>query len=237
MKTYIITCDRQVNNSMKVYDYFFKKYWPSGKFIMLGYEQPKQKSDLIKFVSLGKDLGANKLNQQLYEYFLNLKDSQFIFTADDQPILKQVNVDLINYTEELLKNNNIIGRVGISEDNSSRPHKVISNISEDIILIENTNTTNVSTYKLSGTWSAWNREYFLLYMNRYENLWDWESKGSIESNKDDFKVMGYKPAPLLHSHLRRGGELHPNWNIGCSHYYKYDMKLEDQLKIRSIYGL
>ncbi|HIF14985.1 MAG TPA: hypothetical protein EYQ86_06595, partial [Bacteroidetes bacterium] len=33
-------------------------------------------------------------------------------------------------------------------------------------------------FKLSATWSAWNRDYFLLYLNDYKNLWDWELRGS-----------------------------------------------------------
>jgi hypothetical protein len=222
-----------------MYDYFLKKYWSTGQFIILGYEKPNYKSDLIEFVSLGEDLGPNKLNEQLYNYFLKLGESQFIFTVDDMPILKPVDVDLINYTEDLLKANANIGRVGISEDNSSRSHRVIDKLDtpDNVILLENMSVADTCNYKLSATWSAWNLEYFLLYLNKYENLWDWEYNGSIQSNKDDFKVMGFKPSPLLHSHLIKSSKWIKTWNKGCSHYYDFDMKSEDQLKVRSIYEL
>ena len=98
--------------------------------------------------------------KQIYEYFLQLDESQFIFCSDDMPVTRPIDVELIDYTEELLKTNKIIGRVGLTSDNVRRPHTEVSRISDEVSLIDNNND---AMYKLSGTWSAWNREYFLLY--------------------------------------------------------------------------
>ena len=43
-------------------------------------------------------------------------------------------------------------------------------------------------FKLSATWSAWNREYFILYLNDYKNLWEWELHGSEKSIQDNFNI-------------------------------------------------
>ena len=139
MKIYSITCDSRINQTIEMYEYFFKKYWPSADFTVLGYKEPEYKSDFIKFESLGTDLGVHFLNKQLHDYFLKLGESQFIFCVDDMPITRPIDMELIDYTEELLKNNKIIGRVGLTSDNVRRPHIEVSNISDKVSLIKNNN--------------------------------------------------------------------------------------------------
>lgn len=83
MKTYIITCDSRVDQTISLYEYFASKYWPNANITVLGYKNPTYKSNIIKFVSLGKDLGPNFLNEQLFNYFSSTKESNFIFNVDD----------------------------------------------------------------------------------------------------------------------------------------------------------
>ena len=232
MKIYIITSDSRVNKTIEMHEYFFKKYWPSADLTVLGYKKFKYKSDFIKFESLGEDLGSNFLNKQLYNYFSKLNESQFIFCVDDMPITRPIDIELINYTEELLKSNKIIGRVGLTSDNVRRPHVEVSNIFNKVNLIENNYN---AMFKLSATWSAWNREYFILYLNDYKNLWEWELHGSEKSIQDNFKILSYVPPPIRFSHLIKNGNFNPDW-YKEAFYGTIEMSREDQQKVGEIYN-
>ena len=236
MKTYIVTYKE--DETIEMYEYILKKYWPSADMTVLGHVEPKYKSNFIKYESIGPDEGSSAVNRQLYDYFSKLNEPQFIFCVDDMPVLKSVDVELINYTEELLQKNDTIGRVGLTTDNSTRPHTQISDITDKVSLIEN---ASVADYKLSATWSAWSRDYFLLYLNDYNNLWEWEINGSAKSKGDDFEILGYIPPPMIHAHMVVREKLKPNWYEGCinteigmSHI---DMSRVDQQKMKDIYNI
>ena len=137
MKIYVIASDSKIDKTIEMHEYIFQKYWSMADITVLGYTEPNYKSDFIKFESLGIDLGANALNKQLYDYFSRLNESQFIFCVDDMPVTRSVDMELINYTEELLKDNDLIGRVGLTSDNVRRPHTIVSSITDKVNLIEN----------------------------------------------------------------------------------------------------
>ena len=244
MKIYVIASDSKIDETIEMHEYIFQKYWSTADITVLGYTEPNYKSDFIKFESLGVDLGVDALNKQLYDYFSRLDESQFIFCVDDMPILKAVDIELIDYTKELLENNSTIGRIGLTADNAGRNHEIIANISDDVHLLQNLNTEVDCTYKLSATWSAWNREYFLLYLNEYNNLWEWEYHGSLKSNKDKFIILGYIPSPIIHSHMVKQGNIKWDWYKGCISPNlfsmfggKIEMTQEDQQKLKEIYNL
>ena len=69
MKTYIWTCDKLVNQTMEMVDYFFPKYWPEANVVVLGYQPPTYQSKFASFDSMGTDLGPEAICEQLYEYF------------------------------------------------------------------------------------------------------------------------------------------------------------------------
>lgn len=236
MKIFITTCDSRIDKTIELYEYCMSKYWPTSDVYILGYKQPEYKSNFINFISLGSDMGPDKLNEQLFEYFSSIEDNNFIFHVDDMPLINYVDTDIINYVRELLQNNKQIGRVGLSSDNSNRPYFEICNIDNSkYTLFENTNLVH-NTYKLSAVWSAWNREYFLLYLNEYKNLWQWEINGSSKSKSDSFKVMGLIPAPINFIHLFKQGKLKDNWFMeGVK--YKFPADKIDQDKIKTIYGI
>jgi len=232
MKIYLITSDARVNQTMETHSHFFKKYWPSADVTVLGYEPPQCDSDFIKFESLGIDMGVDFLTKQLYDYFSKIDESQFIFCVDDMPITRPIDIEFIKYTEELLKGNGVIGRIGLTSDNVRRPHILETNITDRVNLIENNYD---AMFKLSATWSAWNRDYFLLYLNDYKNLWDWELRGSKKSVQDDFRILSYVPPPMRFSHLIKHGDINPEW-YKEAYYGVEEMFYDDQQKIREIYN-
>ena len=67
MKTYICTCDKLINETMQMVDYFFPKYWPESDVIVLGYKNPSYDYKFAKFISLGKDTGSKNHCQQLFD--------------------------------------------------------------------------------------------------------------------------------------------------------------------------
>ena len=232
MKIYSVTSDVQVNQCIEMHEYFMKKYWPSAEVIVLGYKKPIYKSDFVKFDSMGTDLGIEKQMQQIYHYFLNLNENQFIFCSDDMPVTRPINLDVINYTEELLSQNKKIGRVGLTSDNVRRPHGVVAKLSDEIALIENFPN---AMYKLSGTWSAWNRDYFLMYLEDSKDFWDWEVEGSKKSIQDDFRIMSFVPPPIRISHLIKNRKFHLEW-YKEAYYGDIDMYVDDQTMVKKIFN-
>ena len=239
MKVYIITMDSRVERTMEMYDYFCKKYWPTVDFTVLGFQEPKFKADIVKFISLGIDEGPHKLNNQLYNFFKSIETDQFIFAVDDMPILEKVDANKIEYVYEILKTNSSVGRIGLTIDNADRPYEKIQDITDNSFLFRNLPMYN--GYRLSATWSAWNREYFLLYLNDYENLWQWEVDGSNRSNSDHYEVLGTVPAIITHAHLIQHGEFRHNWYMPCIKNNKYKpnfiMNNDDKNKLKQIYNL
>ena len=57
-----------------------------------------------------------------------------------------------------------------------RPHGVVAKLSDEIASYRK--FSNGPMYKLSGTWSEWNRDYFLMYLEDSKDFWDWEVEGS-----------------------------------------------------------
>ena len=97
MKICVIASDSKIDETIEMHEYIFQKYWSMADITVLGYTEPNYKSDFIKFESLGVDLGADVLNKQLYDYFSKLDESQFIFGVMDMPVLKPVDIELINF--------------------------------------------------------------------------------------------------------------------------------------------
>ncbi len=231
MKIYSVTSDKQVNQSIEMHEHFMKKYWPTADINVLGYKKPTYNSNFVKFDSMGVDMGIEKQMQQIYEYFLNLKEPQFIFCSDDMPVTRPIDLEVIDYTEELLKKNKMICRVGLTSDNVRRPHMEVAKVSDKIILIENHHN---AMYKLSGTWSAWNRDYFLLYLKDAKDFWDWEVEGSNKSIQDNFRIMSFVPPPIRISHLIKNRKFHSDW-YKEAYYGNVDMFVEDQQEVKKIF--
>lgn len=237
MKTYICTCDKLINETMEMVDYFFPKYWPESDLIVLGYKKPTYNYKFAKFISLGKDTGPNDVCKQLFNYFSKIKDQHFIIGVDDQPLVSKVNQDIINYLEEIFKINLDIGRCSITLSNAKRINSTIDTIDinkEKIRIFENHEGV---PYKLSIVYSIFNREYFLKYLMESENLWDWEINGSKKSINDGWRIIGTEPAPLDYTHLYKGGGLRADWNYSTEGIKPKFLTEEEQNILKQIYKI
>ena len=242
MNTYILTCDKTVDKTMEMVEYSFKKYFPLTNIIVLGYKTPTVKSNTIKFDSLGEDKGPNIVCKQLYDYFSKINDKHFIFCVDDMPLIEKVDIDVVSYITELLKVNTNIGRFGLTLDIASRNHESIATVDKFSIIRSIFNPNNcLYSYKLSCTYSIWNCEYFLLYLNDFDNLWDWECYGSQKSvHNDKWEILGITPGVLDHAHIFKEGRIRRTWKDSAYNNMlntKKTMVIEDQNIIKKIYNL
>jgi len=231
MNVYILTSDKLYNQTMALMSHIYKKFWPEANVIVLGYNTPEGQSDNVKFMSLGEDLGTDTVCKQLYDFFNSIDDDYFMFEVDDKPIVNTVDNTVIDYLEDLIKINNDIGRIGLTNDNITRP-KHTKTTSTDInnmsyTLFEN---TPQALYRLSTTMSIWNKEFFLKYLTSYDNLWQWE----CSNTNDKYRIVGISPAPIDFTHIYKKGKLRSDWykspHTGTTH------TPDNQRFIRDVYG-
>jgi len=237
MKTYIWTCDKLVNQTMQMVDYFFPKYWPEANIIVLGYKPPTYKSKFAKFDSMGIDEGPEAICEQLHKYFSKIEDDYFMIGVDDQPLISRVNQKLINVIESIFKLNNDVGRCSITLCNSKRANTTIETIeldSQPVRIFENVEGTE---YKLSIVYSMWNKKYFLKHLQGYTTIWDWEINASKAAVNDGWKVIGTEPAPLDYTHLFKHGGLRQDWYYSTEKPTPKYLTLEEQKILKKIYKI
>lgn len=208
MKNYILTSDKLVNKTMIMIEYFYKKYYPESKVVVLGYEEPHIKSDFVEFISLGKDEGPNIVCKTLFDFFKNVDEEYFIFEVDDKPIFKRIECKNLELILSYLKNNETIGRFGLTLDNTYRRYEVVEKV-DDLVFFKN---LEGERHKISATNSIWKRDYFLKYLNRFNNLWEWEVDSYHVSMNDGYECYGCLPAITDFVHLFKKGNLLENWN-------------------------
>ena len=237
MKTYIWTCDKLVNQTMEMVDYFFPKYWPEADVIVLGYEKPTYNYKFALFDSMGTDEGPEAICEQLFDYFSNIKDKHFIIGVDDQPLVSKVNQDIINYLENIFKLNSDIGRCSLTLSHAKRSNTTIDNVDinkENVRLFENHEGV---PYKLSIVYSMWNREYFLKHLQGYTTIWDWEINASKAAIKDGWKVIGTEPSALDYTHMFKHGGLRQDWNYSTEGLTPKYLSEEEQDFLKRVYNL
>ena len=231
INTYIMSSDKTIDSAMSMIEYSFSKYWPESNIIVLGYREPTSTYKNVKFQSLGNDLGPNKVCSQLYDFFSSCKEEQFIFGVDDMPLMEIVDNNMIEYAHELLNLNKNIGRFGLTADNASRSHALIEQVEDNQLIKSSFN----DPYKLSCTYSIWNREYFLLYLRDFENLWQLETYGSQKSIHDNWEIYSFAKGLLNHSHVFKKGQLKGNWDRSC--YTNEPLSDVDKNEMKKIYSL
>ena len=153
--------------------------------------------------------------------------------------MSTVDVDLLEISKDVCKANGDIGRFGITPCNLSRLNEVVGSFehkNEQINIVQTSEVRSHLTYKLSGCWSIWNREYFLLYLNRYDNLWQWEINGSEKSLGDGWRVVTTSKSILTYINIWKRGTLRANWtaNVWDSDDH---MDEDDIIKITQIFNL
>jgi len=232
MKLYILSFDRLINETMESTDYFFSKYWSSVDVTVLGYKEPSYVSDFIKFESLGEDIGADVVCQQLYDFFSKREDEHFMLGQPDQPLVTEVDTTLVDFLQNLVILNNDVGRCSLTLCNSTRPHNIIDVVEDAVAVIEN---IEGAEYKLSAVYSIWNKQYFLKYLEESTDLWDWEVNASSKSINDGWRIVGSVPSPIDYTHLFKRNELRSDWYYSTEPGSSNILSDEEQMKLKEIF--
>lgn len=163
----------------------YKKCWPDCPYnIYLTTNFKNYKSDIFKTLQVGKD---ESWSDMLYKSVEILEEEYILLTFDDLFFSTRINThnisDLINYA--------------ISNDvNYFQLYPSISRHTKitDKIVSKNKN----SLYRNATVWSLWKKEILMDLLDRKENAWEFEYKGSIRSNKyDKFYCVNYPAIPYI----------------------------------------
>tara|TARA_Y100000034_G_C6894705_1_gene412298 strand:+ start:1427 stop:2131 length:705 start_codon:yes stop_codon:yes gene_type:complete len=233
MKLYILSFDRLINETMKMVEFFFDRYWSTVDVTVLGYKVPDYKSDFVKFESLGKDVGVDVVCQQLYDFFSKIDDEYFMLGQPDQPLVTNVDTNLVDFLQNIVTLNDDVGRCSLTLCNSTRPHDVIDEVDE-VKVIENIEGTE---YKLSAVYSIWNKKYFLKYLEESKDLWDWEVNASAKSINDGWRIVGSVPSPIDYTHLFKRNELRSDWYYSTEPGSSNVLSDDEQNKLKEIFKI
>ena len=207
MIIYIISSDNSIH-SVEMLQYFINKYWkPNPKVVILSYNQPSnfQLAENVVVASMGVDRGYNYVNENLVNYFNNVDESHFIFSCDDFPLIRPVNIDMFNVLKQKMISEGI-SRVAMNGHVKTKPYNIIEQLDGyDIVEVSQS-----ADYRISSVWSMWSKEYFLKYLHGTSNLWEWET--DQKSKHDGDRVLGTIGANIIQAcHLFKQCKLKDNW--------------------------
>jgi len=150
----------------------YKKFWPDCPYrcyVTTNYKKPN--FDFFHFVAVEKD---NSWSDMLFKSIQQIKEEYILLTFDDLFLYKKINNnDVKNYVEYFIYNNiNYLGLYPSVSKNTEITTNIVS---------KNKN----SKYRNATVWSLWKKEVLLDLLDRDENAWEFEDKGSERSNKYD----------------------------------------------------
>jgi len=163
----------------------YKKYWedcPYGLYLTTNFKE--YKSDLFKTLKVGKD---KSWSDMLYKSVEMLEEDYILLTFDDLFLANKIDTQ------------DIASLIDYAIDNDINYFQLYSSNSKytkitDIIVSKNKN----SNYRNATVWSLWKKEILLDLLDRDENAWEFEDKGSVRSNKyDKFYCVNYPAIPYI----------------------------------------
>lgn len=195
LNMYIPTCD---DNSfvLKYFQYFFLKYWGDEINVkFLGFTKPKISfKKNFEFISLSKEQlnGAKGWSNYLIDFFNSINDDFFYFGIDDFMVVRPVDKNIIHTSINILDDK--IGRIDLQPLEWARDRKYLIPYKESngtrFFKLGNSESPFNHLYRNSGSFSIWNKKWFLKNIERNWSPWDWEILGSQKSLNDGFEVMG-----------------------------------------------
>ena len=192
---YIDTC-RTREYSLRVFLYLFDKYWPNQDLKILGYGDcipdytlpPNCEFIVMDDIQRG---GADAWCSYLNDYFSSIDDEVIIRGADDHLISDFVSVDILDNLISIINNDPSIGILNLTHGPSTRPHTIVKDYGEYNLIEfpQRTEDGNPFTYRISGNFSMWRREYLLKFLNKGWTSWDFELRGTVLSEGDGVRVL------------------------------------------------
>lgn len=210
MRIIIPTCDKYIN-VLEASKYTFDKY--GGKdfdVTVLGFVEPKFDMGSWKFVSLGVDTGPQNLSHDLWKFFETFDDEYFIYGNDDIVAVDNLDLELLNDMEDMMKKNPDIMKINVT----SAAESVYCNypLFEDKGNFQYRVVPQNADYRLSLNCSIWRTSHFKKYCKLGAGHWEWETR-NVGKN-DNAILLGTTGKHVLDfGHLYRYGNktLADNW--------------------------
>lgn len=188
MKIFVLTHNPHLH-LIKGFSYLFNKFWTREQEVtLLCYEHPIFKlPDNFKVISIGENDSPRYWSSDLNNFFSSIDDKFIQWTNIDSWLAAPVDFEIYDNIISLLTDD--VGRFGLTTDikktgknNTLTKYKTYS-------IIERKQDEN---FRISGTWSIWNREYLLNFLIEGRNPWNFEFSGSEEAKNDGYKILGTK---------------------------------------------
>ncbi len=168
----------------------YKKYWsdcPYSLYLTTNFKE--YKSERFKTLKVGKE---KSWSDMLYKSVEMLKEDYILLTFDD--LFLSIKIDTQDITS----------LINYAIDNDVNYFQLYSSNSQytkvtDKIVSKNKN----SKYRNATVWSLWKKEVLLDLLDRDENAWEFEDKGSVRSNKyDKFYCVNYSAIPYINGVIK-----------------------------------
>ena len=215
MNIYISTSDHGIH-IIEAFQLLFNKYWSVTQPVtILGYANPGFKlAPNFSFVSLGRDMGP-RIGGDLLDFFSGIEDEYFVWSVDDQVMIRQLDPKIWN---ALIANLDDVSRISLVGNMAKHPPEHFTTIQEldGFNIIEQSQN---DPFRLSAIWSIWRRDYLLKYLRPGMDLWEWETQGSAVNDG--------------HRHLGTSGR----YAITSAHVYARGRLWEDSFRSWDLHRL
>jgi hypothetical protein len=174
----------------------YKLFWNDCPYkIYLTTNYKKASFDMFNVLDIGDD---NSWSDMLYKSVEKLEEDYVLLTFDDLFLFKKIDTNDIKSLTNYAVNNDI-NYFQLYSSNSSYTQITDKIVSKD----------KNSKYRNATVWSLWKKEVLLDLLDKEENAWEFEDKGSVRSNKyDKFYCVNYAAIPYINGVVK--GKWVPN---------------------------
>lgn len=208
MRILIPTCDKY-RNILEANKFTMDKSGGADLDItVLGYKKPEFDMGSWKFISLGKDTGAENFTNDIIPFFQDFDDEYFIYGNDDMVVTNKFNNEFLAEIIEMIKEIPEFGRMWLTHAKSSdyggaKMFKDFTNYGIGEIY-------QGAEYRLSLQYSIWKTSYFKKYLRPNLSPWQWETRGDAkyDGNKIFLPVNNFVVSA---GHVMKKGVFLNNW--------------------------
>jgi hypothetical protein len=205
MKAYIPCCDESLP-VIRVGSYLFNKFWPKLEVNYIGFKKPDfdlySKNHIFHSIAPSQEGGASKWSKYIYDFMKDIEDDLVIFLIDDYWLCKEPIIDMINIAQEIMQNNDSIGRFDLTFD--SQVEKTIVSTSEHGKYSIGSRHS-MSMYRISTQPSIWKKDYLLDILKNERSPWEFELNGTDYAKikyPDKYETVAFYDEDMINYPIR-----------------------------------
>lgn len=190
MKVVVFSCD-SYSWLIPIFSHFYERYWPDNPY-KTEFVTETKKIDGVTTFCTGKIPWADRA----IKYLESLEDETFLLLLEDYIINATIDTNKIKMAESLCRGD--IGCIRVYPH-----HKRLSKLLIDAKIEGFKEYPLDKPYSVSLESAIWQKEFFLEFLQRGENIWQTEDSGSIRVQKSKKKII-WADIPII-THCRPGG--------------------------------